>query len=141
MLYVSCMNAPPPAIAHVAFTVSNLEASTAWYTALFGTPPAFTGEMLAGTPHHYSVAVWVKPSFGLHHFAEQTEGEFSVRRPGLDHLAFECSSSDELQAWIDRLDELGIAHGDVLKEPYGSGVAFWDPDGIALEFYLPRSSR
>jgi catechol 2,3-dioxygenase-like lactoylglutathione lyase family enzyme len=36
-----------------------------------------------------------------------------------------------------RLDELGIAHGEIAHAHYGSGLSFRDPDGIALEFFAP----
>ena len=29
-----------------------------------------------------------------------------------------------------------LAHGEILTEPYGSGLAFRDPDGIALELFV-----
>jgi glyoxylase I family protein len=123
-------------IIHVALTVSDLEASIAWYAELFGTPPAFTGSLLEGTPHHYTLAVWTVPNLGLHHFEQQVEGAFSERRPGLDHVAFGCADVDQLEAWAAHLDAIGVAHGAILTEPYGSGLSFRDPDGIALEFFV-----
>jgi glyoxylase I family protein len=129
--------APPlPPLVHVALTVSDLERSVAWYTAVFGEPPTFTGELLVGTPHHYRLAVWLSMQLGLHCFADSTPGEFSERRPGLDHVAFACASVTELAAWAERLDRLGVPHGEILTEPYGSGLAFRDPDGIALELFV-----
>lgn len=140
-VYVNAMTMPPfpVTIAHVALTVSDLERSIEWYTALFATPPAHVGEMLRGTSHHYSLAVWREPNLGLHHFADAVAARFDERRPGLDHLAFACANTDELHAWTAHLDRLGIERGDILVEPYGSGLAFRDPDNIALEFFVPRA--
>jgi glyoxylase I family protein len=42
-----------------------------------------------------------------------------------------------LQSWVDRLESLGIEHGGIVDAPYGSGLSFRDPDGIALEFFAP----
>jgi hypothetical protein len=38
---------------------------------------------------------------------------------------------------MDRLGELRIQHGGIVDAPYGSGLSFRDPDGIALEFFAP----
>lgn len=76
--------------------------------------------------------------FGLHPHARTDAGEqFDEHRPGLDHIAFACRDRAELQAWCDRLDELGISHGGIVDAHYGSGVSFRDPDNIALEFFAP----
>ena len=37
------------------------------------------------------------------------------------------------------LDELGVTHGGIIDARYGSGLAFRDPVGIALEFFTPPS--
>ena len=56
---------------------------------------------------------------------------------GLDHVAFGCESRAELEKWAGRLDELGVARGEIKDASYGSGLSFRDPDGIALEFFAP----
>ena len=81
--------------------------------------------------------MWRTPNLGLHCFADKTEGAFDERRPGLDHLALDCESIDALNTWVTHLDELGITHGEILNEPYGAGLSFRDPDGIALELFVP----
>jgi hypothetical protein len=52
-------------------------------------------------------------------------------------VAFGVANRAELEAWTQKLDTLGIAHGGVVDAPYGSGVSFRDPDNIALEFFAP----
>jgi hypothetical protein len=42
---------------------------------------------------------------------------------------------------MDRLNQLGIAHGGIVDAGYGSGWSFRDPDGIALEFFAPRGDQ
>jgi glyoxylase I family protein len=47
--------------------------------------------------------------------------------------------------WCERLlgsgpvldEELGIPHGGIVDAHYGSGLAFRDPDNIALELFAP----
>jgi hypothetical protein len=38
-----------------------------------------------------------------------------------------------------RLDDLGVQNGGVTEDALGFGLSFRDPDGIALEFWAPRS--
>lgn len=75
---------------------------------------------------------------GLHrHGAAAPREDFSELRVGLDHVAFGCADRAELERWQQRLEELGITHGGIVDAPYGSGLSFRDPDGIALEFFAP----
>lgn len=124
-----------PAIAHVAVTVSDLEASEAWYSRLFDAAPVLDED--TGPFRHivYSIGGTL---LGLHGFPDlKSTDAFDERRPGLDHIAFGCASRDELVQWTERLDELGIQHGGVVDAGYGSGLSFRDPDNIALELFAP----
>lgn len=62
-------------------------------------------------------------------------GPFDERRCGLDHLSFAVADRRTLDAWVARLDAVGVAHGQVTTALTGDLVAFRDPDNIALEFY------
>jgi catechol-2,3-dioxygenase len=75
--------------------------------------------------------------FALHQHHRGVEGPpFDEHRLGLDHIAIGWASRDELEAWLTRLDELGISHGDIVDAFYGSGLALRDPDNIQLEFFV-----
>lgn len=126
-----------PALAHVAVTVSDLDRSTRWYTALFGAGPVLDEDEQGGTFHHTVYALPGGQLFGLHTHTSPQGGDVDPRRTGLDHVAFACADRAGLETWAARLDELGIAHGGVYDAHYGSGVSFRDPDGIALEFFAP----
>ena len=123
-----------PTITHVALTVSDLDRSVEWYRRLLGAEPVLDED--TGPFRH---VVWSVGStlVGLHGFPDGTSEPFDERRPGLDHLAFQCSDRDELASWEQKLDELGIAHGGIVDASYGSGLSFRDPDNIALEFFAP----
>jgi glyoxylase I family protein len=124
-----------PAIGHVAITVTDLAVSEPWYTSLFGVAPVLDED--TGPFRHvvYSIG---NTLFGLHGFPDLATSEpFNERRPGLDHIAFGCSSRDELVAWANRLESLGVQHGGVVDAHYGSGLSFRDPDNIALEMFAP----
>lgn len=128
-----------PSIAHVAVTVTDLERSTRWYTALFGTEPVLDEDEKVGGFHHTVYAIGGGQLFGLHTHSVAPGGDFDEHRTGLDHVAFGCRDRSELESWAARLDELGYTHGGIVDAHYGSGVSFRDPDGIALEFFAPPS--
>ena len=128
-------NEPMPAITHVAVTVSNLEASEAWYTRVLGAPPVLDEDT---GPFRHIVYALGGTLLGLHGFPDLATSEaFNERRPGLDHIAFGCANRDELEKWAARLDEMGVAHGGIMDAHYGSGLSFRDPDNIALELFCP----
>ncbi|GAB3002277.1 VOC family protein [Mycobacterium bourgelatii] len=124
-----------PALNHVAVTVRDLEISGPWYRELLGADPVVDERTAAGFRH----LVWLLGSrtvFGIHQHDRQAPDEkFSEFRVGLDHVGFGCANRAELEQWEARLDDLGIEHGGIVDAPYGSGLSFRDPDGIALEFF------
>jgi glyoxylase I family protein len=124
-----------PSITHVAVTVSDLAVSEPWYTKVLGAAPVLDED--TGPFRHivYSVG---NTLLGLHGFPDLvTQEAFDERRPGLDHIAFGVADRGELEKWGARLDELGIAHGEIKDAGYGSGLSFRDPDNIALELFCP----
>lgn len=126
-----------PAINHVAVTVRDIGVSGPWYRELLGTDPMLDEHTDGGFRHQ----VWLLTGgtvFGIHqHDREVPDEIFSEHRVGLDHVGFGCANRGELENWVNRLNELGITHGGVVDAPYGSGLSFRDPDGIALEFFAP----
>jgi len=128
-----------PGFTHVAVTVSDLARSTAWYADLFGSAPVLDEDVEAGAFHHTVFALGGGNLFGLHTHEAPGTARFDERSPGLDHVSFACGDRGELEKRSVRLDELGIAHGEIVDAPYGSGLSFRDPDGIALEFFAPPS--
>jgi catechol-2,3-dioxygenase len=124
-----------PPITHVALTVSDLEASEAWYTRVLGCEPVLDQDT---GPFRHIVYSLGGTLLGIHGFPDLKSSEaFEERRPGLDHVAFGCATRGDLEAWAQRLDELGVAHGGVVDADYGSGLSFRDPDNIALELFAP----
>ncbi len=104
---------------------------------MIGSNPVLDEDEGKGSYHH---SVWALPGgqlFGIHTHRAAGGASFDEFSVGLDHLAFSCATRAELEQWASRLDELGIAHGGIDDQHYGSGVSFRDPDGIALEFFAP----
>jgi len=126
-----------PPLTHVALTVRDLAVSVPWYEALFDAKPVLDED--TDPDFHHTVYLLANDTlFGLHQHARPAPAErFSEFRVGLDHVAFGCTDREELAKWASRLDELGVAHGEIKNASYGSGLSFRDPDGIALEFFAP----
>ena len=126
-----------PPITHVALTVRDLSVSVPWYEALLEAKPVLD-EDTDPDFHHTVYLLAGGMLLGLHqHGSPAPEGDFSEFRVGLDHVAFACADRAELEKWAQRLDRLGVAHGEIKRAGYGSGLSFRDPDGIALEFFAP----
>ena len=127
-----------PALTHVAVTVSDLSVSVPWYTRLFGAEPVLDED--TGPFRHVVYAIG-GTLFGLHSYPEPLDpSTFTPRRRGLDHIAFGVADRGGLEKWQRTLDELGVAHGDIVDAHYGSGLSFKDPDGVALEFFAPPAA-
>ncbi|WP_375481583.1 VOC family protein [uncultured Jatrophihabitans sp.] len=127
-----------PSLAHVAVTVTDLERSTQWYRALFGSDAVLDEDESISNFHHTVFALGGGQLFGLHtHPAGRGGSTFDETDTGLDHVAFACADRAELDSWVAKLDELGVEHGGVVDAHYGSGLSFRDPDNIALEFFAP----
>ena len=133
---------PAPAVTqihHFSPTVSDVEASTAWYEKVLGmqrvpVPFPHWGDEQGG----YAVVLTNAAGFliGLHHHEANQGAEFHEHNTGLDHVAFGVSSRADLDTWAAWLDECGVAHSGVIDAtnpvPY-SVVVFRDPDNIQLE--------
>ncbi len=126
------------AIHHVSLTVSDIEASEAWYERVLGLARAFV------EPHHgestgYAV-VMHRPGSSLFvgldkHQANQRE-RFDECRTGLDHVSFHVPDRAGLDAWVDHLDGQGVPHSGITEvaEPFPFAVlVLRDPDNIQLE--------
>jgi glyoxylase I family protein len=130
------MSQSPP-LTHVALTVRDLAVSVPWYQALLDAEPVLD-EDTDPDFHHTVYLLGNNTLLGLHQHQEPAPAErFSEFRVGLDHVSFGCANRAELEKWARRLDDLGIAHGQIKEASYGSGLSFRDPDGIALEFFAP----
>jgi glyoxylase I family protein len=122
-------------ISHVDLSVTDLESSLAWYQELFGMTQLFGGR---NDEYGYDVCYLIEQGSGVVMGFEQHDanpgGAFDERRVGLDHLSFGVDSRDELDAWLARLDELGIQHSGITEEQLWDVLVFRDPDNVQLEF-------
>ncbi len=125
-----------PLVHHVTLTVGDLGRSAQFYRRLFGPAREVTRE---GPGWHRLRLQW--PSgliLGLTVFDRTGDDRFDPARPGLDHIGFGCTTREQFDAWVARMDDLGIAHGPVEDTPYALVVTGRDPDGLPVEFFWPK---
>jgi catechol 2,3-dioxygenase-like lactoylglutathione lyase family enzyme len=135
------VSAPAPRLAginHVGLTVSDIEASEAWYARVLGVTRLFAEPHHQGTGHTVVLQRPDSPQFtmGLDKHQANRGERFDECRTGLDHVAFYVADRADLDAWIDHFDRLGVSHSDITErtEPFPYAVlVFRDPDNIQLE--------
>lgn len=129
-------------ISHLDLSVSDVEASAAWYTQVLGLRrlrrvdlPQRTMIVLLHEAAHLVI--------GLNQHHAFPGGPFDERRAGLDHVGFAVTNRADLDMWQTRLAELRVEHSPVADTESGSALVFRDPDRIQLEFWWtkPRSDR
>ncbi len=142
------MPIPVQGYAHVRLTVTDIARSRAFYDDVFGFTVAYelppdadetTREALSflfgGVIYQVGGGL-----FGLRPVAPGAD-RFDEDRVGLDHVSFTVGSRDELVQAVQRLEEHGVAHGEV-NDLTDFGIAilsFSDPDGVHLELTAPLS--
>jgi glyoxylase I family protein len=123
---------------HVALTVSDCNASVEWYGRVLGMGELFREEAEA---RRGCVMCFPNGSFsvGLVEHVPSDQAPFDPRRRGLDHFAFTVETRDELDQWVQRLDEATVTHSGVIDVSPGAILNFKDPDGIALALFWERT--
>ena len=122
-----------PAITHVAVTVSDLAAACLVHQVLGVEPVLDEDTGRSGTSCTRSAARCSGCT------ASPTEHRGAVRRAPARPRPHRVRRRQPRRAgeWAARLDELGVAHGEIMDAHYGSGLSFRDPDNIALELFAP----
>ena len=54
---------------------------------------------------------------------------------GFDPFSILVKDKPDLEAWVARLDELGVAHSPIVQATIGWILSFEDPDGLELRLY------
>lgn len=127
-------------ISHVSLSVSDLDRSLAFYRDVLALPvfvDTFDGELFEGREVMFRTGSLV---FNLQEHRGRPPGDvFDPTRVGLDHLAFAVRTVQDLEAWVQRLDDCGVAHSEMRDIGFGHLVELRDPDGIQLELFARRA--
>jgi catechol 2,3-dioxygenase-like lactoylglutathione lyase family enzyme len=134
-------------------TVTDVERSKAFYTDVLGFEVAVDAPPPPEDDHGGEIAESLQGGvilvhqglfFGLRPAdADRTAAGdcFDPLRVGLDHISFAVPTRADLDRAASLLDERGVEHGPIrqLTALGLSFLAFFDPDGIALELSAPIS--
>ena len=144
---------PVGPVHHLRLAVTDVQRSVAFYTELLGFEVAVGAPPPAEDEGHDAIVDSLQGGVilmhggmfvGLRPVDEERAAaadRFDPFRVGLDHLSFQVPRRADLEAAMTLLDERGVEHGPIRElAPLGlSFLAFFDPDGIALELTAPLS--
>jgi len=122
-------------ISHVTLTVTDLDASVAWYHRALGLRRV--RDMAGPGWRRVLLGNGAGLVIGLQSHDRTPAGDrFDETRVGLDHLSFACADRAEVLTWLAAWDAAGIRHSEISPEP-ASVATCPDPDGIAIEVFAP----
>jgi glyoxylase I family protein len=124
---------------HMSLTVTDLDASAAWYREVFGLQQVMEEKHDGGR-----ALVFMQPEtgvfLGLHAHEANDHQPFNETRTGLDHVSFAVGSRDDLAGWETALRDRGVVVSPISDQPWGSVLVFRDPDNIQLELCAPPAA-
>lgn len=124
-------------ISHLDLSVSDIDASAAWYESVLGLSQVRRVEFDSRT----MVVLLSRQAglvVGLNAHKQRPDGRFDERHVGMDHVGFAVPTREDLDTWQAHLAELGVDHSPVSDGESGSALVFRDPDNIQLEMWWTR---
>ena len=122
-------------IHHVALSVRDLAASTAWYERVFTLEHVMDESAADRNGRVYRLG---SAMLGLTQHDTNDGSEFAAATTGLDHVALAVDSRDGIDRWVEHLDDLDIVHSGAIDIPVGAILNFHDPDGVQLSVFWER---
>jgi catechol 2,3-dioxygenase-like lactoylglutathione lyase family enzyme len=119
-------------IHHIKFPVSDLARSIAWYERVFGFKVEMEFPDEAGVVRGAAGTI---PGLGDAGFALRENPEAAKGFAGFDAVSFGIADKAAAEAWVAKLDGLGIEHSPVIEATIGWIVSLRDPDGIEIRLY------
>lgn len=117
---------------HVKLPVSDVAVSREWYERVLGLKV-----MIEFVEEGRVMGVAMSDPGATVDLALRLAPERAAALAGFDPVAIGVPTGDEVAAWRDRLDELGAAHGGIVRGHLGASVlvGLHDPDGIEIRLY------
>jgi glyoxylase I family protein len=125
-------------VSHISFSVRDCKATAEWWREVFALEDAGTLDDQEGWR---GVLLFLTPSIAIEFQQhDANEGEtFDPVRTGFDHMGLKVDTRDELDAWQQHFEHLGVEHTPVVERDYGDGpmavLTFKDPDCIQFEMF------
>jgi glyoxylase I family protein len=120
---------------HVSLSVSDLGRSAEWYREVLG----FDVDAEIDGAGFRRVRLRVPGSgvtLSLTAHDQHSGDTFDERRTGLDHVALDVGTAEEMQHLKRRFENLGIDHSELKQAPSGNAmITLRDPDNIQLEVF------
>lgn len=128
------------AVHHLTLTVSDLQRSCEFYSAVLGFQVAVDlGYRYIMSNGKALMAISLPPDGKK----AQNGDRFNENRIGLDHISFSVDSRADMEEALSLLDQKGVEHGEIRDLGPDLGIyvmAFRDPDHIQLELTAPYAS-
>ena len=116
----------------VKLPVADLARSQAWYERVFGFEPELEFPDDDGVVRGVAGRL---PGVDGVMLALRESPDHALGVAGFNLVNFSVEDKASVEAWADRLDELGIEHSPVIDATVGWIVVLHDPDGIELHLY------
>jgi catechol 2,3-dioxygenase-like lactoylglutathione lyase family enzyme len=118
-------------LSHVALRVSDLAKARKFYVETLGFQPIQQTDHLILSNVHGSLVGLIGPD------PKTPAGDtFNPFRIGLDHIALTVPNRGALEKLKSALDSAGVRNNGIEKDSFAEFITFYDPDGIAWEFYV-----
>jgi catechol-2,3-dioxygenase len=122
---------------HLKLPVADLARSRGWYARVLGLQTR-----IEFTENGVLMGVAMRDPGGTVDLALRHDPVRAAALAGFDPLALRVPTQAALDAWLQRLEDLGEPHGGIVTGHAGRVlVGLHDPDGIEVRLYLPAEKN
>jgi catechol 2,3-dioxygenase-like lactoylglutathione lyase family enzyme len=122
---------------HLKLPVADLARSRDWYARVLGLQTR-----IEFTENGVLMGVAMRDPGGTVDLGLRHDPVRAAALAGFDPLALRVPSQAALDAWLQRLEDLGERHGGIVTGHAGRVlIGLHDPDGIEVRLYLPAGTE